>query len=202
MKVVILAGGMGTRISEYTKTVPKPMIKVCGKPIIHRIIDHYIKYGHKEFIIALGFKGNLIKKYFSQIKLDKSIKIQLVNTGLKTMTGGRLKRLKKFLNETFLMTYGDGLSSVNLSKLLNFDEPELVFFDWVWPYQEVDNEYLDEFEYCRRRSTKCQMSCPSFIVGTLEHGGHNVLHLNVQDTFNLKEPIGLVWRLEELVPLD
>ena len=120
MKVVILAGGMGTRISEYTKTVPKPMIKVCGKPIIHRIIDHYIKYGHKEFIIALGFKGNLIKKYFSQIKLDKSIKIQLVNTGLKTMTGGRLKRLKKFLNETFLMTYGDGLSSVNLSKLLNF----------------------------------------------------------------------------------
>ena len=120
MKVVILAGGMGTRISEYTKTVPKPMIKVCGKPIIHRIIDHYIKYGHKEFIIALGFKGNLIKKYFSQIKLNKSIKIQLVNTGLKTMTGGRLKRLKKFLNETFLMTYGDGLSSVNLSKLVNF----------------------------------------------------------------------------------
>ena len=120
MKVVILAGGMGTRISEYTKTVPKPMIKVCGKPIIHRIIDHYIKYGHKEFIIALGFKGNLIKKYFSQIKLNKSIKIQLVNTGLKTMTGGRLKRLKKFLNETFLMTYGDGLSSVNLSKLVNY----------------------------------------------------------------------------------
>ena len=105
MKVVILAGGMGTRISEYTKTLPKPMIKICGKPIIHRIIDHYIKYGYKEFIIAIGFKGNVIKKYFSQIKINKNIKIQLVNTGLKTMTGGRLKRLKKLLNETFLMTY-------------------------------------------------------------------------------------------------
>ena len=87
MKVVILAGGMGTRISEFTKTVPKPMIKVCGKPIIHRIIDHYIRYGHKDFIIALGYKGNLIKKYFSQSKLNKKIKIQLVDTGLKTMTG-------------------------------------------------------------------------------------------------------------------
>jgi glucose-1-phosphate cytidylyltransferase len=66
MKVVILAGGLGTRISEYTKTIPKPMIKVCGKPIIHRIIDHYIKYGHKEFYIALGYKGKLIKNYFKK----------------------------------------------------------------------------------------------------------------------------------------
>ena len=120
MKVVILAGGMGTRISEYTKTVPKPMIKICGKPIIHRIIDHYVNFGHKEFIIAIGYKGNLIKKYFAEIKLRKDIKIKLIDTGLKTMTGGRLKRLKKHLNETFLMTYGDGLSNINLSKLINF----------------------------------------------------------------------------------
>jgi glucose-1-phosphate cytidylyltransferase len=128
MKVVILAGGMGTRISEYTKTLPKPMIKICGKPIIHRIIDHYIKYGYKEFIIAIGFKGNVIKKYFSQIKINKNIKIQLVNTGLKTMTGGRLKRLKKLLNETFLMTYGDGLSSVNILKLVNFHKSQKKLF--------------------------------------------------------------------------
>ena len=125
MKVVILAGGMGTRISEYTKSlikpIPKPMIKVNGKPIIHRIIDHYIKYGHREFIIALGYKGKLIKKYFKKKKFKVKINIKLVDTGLKTMTGGRLKRLKKYLKkETFMMTYGDGISDVNLKKLLKF----------------------------------------------------------------------------------
>ena len=128
MKVVILAGGMGTRISEYTKTMPKPMIKICGKPIIHRIIDHYVNFGHKEFIIAIGYKGNLIKKYFAEIKLRKDIKIKLIDTGLKTMTGGRLKRLKKHLNETFLMTYGDGLSNINLSKLINFHKVKKKLF--------------------------------------------------------------------------
>ena len=120
MKVVILAGGKGTRISEYTKSLPKPMIEICGKPIIHRIIDHYIKYGHREFIIALGYKGNLIKEYFAKNKFSKKIKIKLVDTGLETMTGGRLKRLEKYLDGTFLMTYGDGLSNVSLSKLINF----------------------------------------------------------------------------------
>ena len=120
MKVVILAGGLGTRISEYTKTIPKPMIKVCGKPIIHRIIDHYVRYGHYEFYIALGYKGKVIKEYFKKKKLTKKIKIHLIETGKNTMTGGRLKRLKKYLDETFLLTYGDGLSDVNLDKLINF----------------------------------------------------------------------------------
>jgi len=120
MKVVILAGGKGTRISEYTKTIPKPMIKVCGKPIIHRIIDHYVRYGHKEFYIALGYKGEIIKKYFIKKKFSKDIKINLIETGKNTMTGGRLKRLKNFLDDTFLLTYGDGLSNVNLDKLINF----------------------------------------------------------------------------------
>ena len=120
MKVVILAGGLGTRISEYTKTIPKPMIKVCGKPIIHRIIDYYVRYGHNEFYIALGYKGKVIKEYFKKKKLTKKIKIHLIETGKNTMTGGRLKRLKKYLDETFLLTYGDGLSDVNLDKLINF----------------------------------------------------------------------------------
>lgn len=120
MKVVILAGGLGTRISEYTKTIPKPMIRVCGKPIIHRIIDHYVRYGHNEFYIALGYKGKVIKEYFKKKKLTKKIKIHLIETGKNTMTGGRLKRLKKYLDETFLLTYGDGLSDVNLDKLINF----------------------------------------------------------------------------------
>ena len=120
MKVVILAGGYGSRLSEYTKTIPKPMVKVLGKPIIQRIIDHYISYGHYEFYIALGYKGNELKNYFIKKKFPKKVKINLVDTGKNTMTGGRLKRLQKYLDDTFLMTYGDGLSNVNLNKLINF----------------------------------------------------------------------------------
>ena len=120
MKVVILAGGYGSRLSEYTKTIPKPMVKVLGKPIVQRIIDYYISYGHYEFYIALGYKGEELKKYFSKKKISKKININLINTGQNTMTGGRLKRLGKYLNDTFLMTYGDGLSNVNLKKLIKF----------------------------------------------------------------------------------
>ena len=119
MKVVILAGGLGTRISELTKLIPKPMIKILGKPIIHRIIDHFGSYGHKEFYIATGYKSEVIKSYFKNFN-SKKYKINLINTGKNTMTGGRLKRLKKYLGETFLMTYGDGLSSVNVNKLVKF----------------------------------------------------------------------------------
>jgi glucose-1-phosphate cytidylyltransferase len=120
LKVVILAGGYGTRISEYTKTIPKPMIKINGIPIMIYIINHYVSYGYKDFYIALGYKGHIIKKFFKNFKIE-NVKINLIDTGLKTMTGGRLKRLSKFLkNETFLATYGDGLSDVNLDKLINF----------------------------------------------------------------------------------
>ena len=119
MKVVILAGGLGTRISEYTKIIPKPMIKVCNKPIIYFIMKHYANYGFKDFFIALGYKGHVIKKYFE--KNNFGWNINLIDTGQQTMTGGRLKRLKKYLgNEPFMLTYGDGLSNVNIKKLLNF----------------------------------------------------------------------------------
>ena len=119
MKVVILAGGLGTRISEYTKTIPKPMIEVCKKPLIYFIMKHYANYGFKDFYIALGYKGHVIKKYFE--KKNFGWNINLIDTGKKTMTGGRLKRLKKYLvNEPFMLTYGDGLSNVNIKKLLNF----------------------------------------------------------------------------------
>ena len=119
MKVVILAGGLGTRISEYTKTIPKPMIGINKKPIIVHIMEHYAKYGFTDFYIALGYKGSVIKQYFKNKKFEWNI--NLIDTGLKTMTGGRLKRLKKLLGkETFLMTYGDGLSDVNLIELLKF----------------------------------------------------------------------------------
>ena len=119
MKVVILAGGLGTRISEYTKTIPKPMIKVCKKPLIYYIMKHYANHGFKDFYIALGYKGHIIKEYFKNKKFNWNI--NLIDTGQKTMTGGRLKRLKKYLgNETFMMTYGDGLSDVDLKKLIRF----------------------------------------------------------------------------------
>jgi len=120
MKCVILAGGKGTRLSELTHKVPKPMINILGKPIICHIMLHYAKYGFKEFLIAAGYKQNVIKNYFQKNKIP-GLKINIVNTGLNTMTGGRLKRLEKYLkNETFMMTYGDGLCDVNLKKLLKF----------------------------------------------------------------------------------
>ena len=117
MKVVILAGGKGTRISEYTKMIPKPMIRIGSKPILEHIIRYYIKYGFKDFIIAGGYKYSIIKNYFNKSKLAN---IKVINTGLNTLTGKRLYKLKKELNTTFMLTYGDGISNINLNNLLNF----------------------------------------------------------------------------------
>tara|TARA_B100001123_G_C15317402_1_gene1026651 strand:+ start:2396 stop:3088 length:693 start_codon:yes stop_codon:yes gene_type:complete len=119
MKVVLLAGGFGTRLSEYTHKIPKPMVEIGGKPILWHIMKHYAKYDFKDFYIALGYKGNIIRNYFKNKFSDWNIKF--IETGKNTMTGGRIKRLTKFLsNETFMMTYGDGLSDINLNKLLKF----------------------------------------------------------------------------------
>jgi len=119
MKVVLLAGGFGTRLSEYTKTIPKPMIKINGQPMLVHIMKQYARHGFKDFYIALGYKGKIIKNFFNKKSFNWNI--NLIETGKKTMTGGRLKRLKKYLgNKTFMMTYGDGLSNVNLTKLLKF----------------------------------------------------------------------------------
>jgi glucose-1-phosphate cytidylyltransferase len=119
MKVVILAGGLGTRISEYTKYIPKPMIKIKGTPMLVHIMKHYAKFGFNEFYVALGYKGNVIKDYFKKNKFNW--KINLVDTGKNTMTGGRLKRLKKYLKgESFFLTYGDGLSNIDIAKLLKY----------------------------------------------------------------------------------
>ena len=123
MKVVILAGGMGTRISEYTKTIPKPMIKINKKPLLVHILEYYYKYGFNDFYIAAGYKGNVIKRYFK--KKHPKFKISIIDTGKKTMTGGRLKRLKKIIgNERFMMTYGDGVCDLNLRSLINFHKKQ------------------------------------------------------------------------------
>ena len=119
MKVILLAGGFGTRLSEYTKTIPKPMVEVGGQPMLIHIMKQYAKYGFKDFYIALGYRGELIKKFFNKKFFDWNI--NLVETGENTMTGGRLKRLKKYVGKTtFMMTYGDGISNVNLGKLIKF----------------------------------------------------------------------------------
>ena len=141
MKVVILAGGYGTRIKEETYAIPKPLIKIGEYPIIWHIMKIYSYYGYNDFVIPLGYKGNLIKDFFLNYKklysnlnidLDKDkitiispIKekwnINLIDTGLNTMTGGRIKKIKKYLNnERFFLTYGDGLANININKLLNF----------------------------------------------------------------------------------
>jgi glucose-1-phosphate cytidylyltransferase len=116
MQVVILAGGYGSRISEYTKLIPKPMIKISKKPIISHIIDIYQKYGVSEFLIATGYKGKIIENFFKKSKIN----ITCIDTGKDVMTGGRLKRMEKYIKGTFMLTYGDGLSNVNISKLIRF----------------------------------------------------------------------------------
>ena len=120
MKVIILAGGYGTRIVEYTKKIPKPMIKINGTPLLSHIMRIFSSQGFNDFIIAAGYKKNIIQKYYSKSKEFKSVKI--VDTGKETMTGGRILKLKPYFkkNENFFVTYGDGLSNINLKKLLNF----------------------------------------------------------------------------------
>jgi len=141
MKVVILAGGLGTRLSEETDLKPKPMVEIGGKPILWHIMKIYSFYGFNDFIICLGYKGYVIKEYFANYFLHQSDttidlstnkmevhnckaepwKITLLDTGLNTMTGGRIKRVQKFIgSETFMLTYGDGVADINIHSLLEF----------------------------------------------------------------------------------
>ena len=141
MKVVILAGGFGTRLSEETGDRPKPMVLIGGNPILWHIMKIYSSQGFNEFIICLGYKGHIIKEYFanylmyhSDMECDfdndtikyfnnktENWKVTLVDTGLNTMTGGRIKRVEKHIgNSTFMLTYGDGLGDVDIKKLINF----------------------------------------------------------------------------------
>jgi glucose-1-phosphate cytidylyltransferase len=141
MKVVIFAGGLGTRLSEETSVRPKPMVEIGGKPILWHIMKIYSHYGYNDFIVCLGYKGNVIKEYFinyflynSDItvqlhdnKLDihyantESFKVTLVETGLETNTAGRLQKIKAYVeNETFMLTYGDGVADINIQELVSF----------------------------------------------------------------------------------
>ena len=141
MKVVLLAGGFGTRLAEYTESIPKPMVPIGGKPILWHIMKSYAHFGHKDFYIALGYKGEMIKDYFLRYRsLNSNFtvdlgngdvtphqldtidwRVTLIDTGEGSMTGGRVKRMQPYINnEAFLLTYGDGLSNIDMNKLLQF----------------------------------------------------------------------------------
>jgi glucose-1-phosphate cytidylyltransferase len=117
MQVVILAGGFGTRLSEETDLIPKPMVKIGNIPILQHIMNFYSKFGHKDFVIALGYKAEVIKDYFASMD-NPGWNLSLVDTGLETSTGGRIKELENLLDDQFMLTYGDGLSNININQLL------------------------------------------------------------------------------------
>ena len=143
MKVILLAGGFGTRLAEFKDTIPKPMVTIGGKPILWHIMQKYAEFGHKDFYVALGYKSEVIKEYFLRYRtlnsdftvdlgngavtphqLDEvDWRITLVDTGLQTMTGGRVKRMHQYIGkETFMLTYGDGVADVDLPKLVKFHQ--------------------------------------------------------------------------------
>jgi len=175
MKVVILAGGMGTRISEESDLKPKPMIEIGGKPILWHIMKIYSHYGFNDFIVCCGYKGFVIKDYFHHyymhqsdmtIDLDKNItdyhtsksepwRVTLIDTGLTTMTGGRVKRIQKYVgDESFMLTYGDGVGDIDIPALINFhkNSGRLATLTAVQPHGRFgaielgSNDRIDAFE--------------------------------------------------------
>ncbi len=174
MKVGILAGGHGTRLAEETEIKPKPMVEIGGRPILWHIMMHYSCYGHDNFVIALGYKGEVIKRYmvdYCSLNSNLTVNlragrvdthdngaiqdwtIELIDTGLNTMTGGRIKRLQPYMkNETFMLTWGDGVSTVDLDKLLAFhrNHGRLITMTAVRPparygHMELEGDRIREF---------------------------------------------------------
>ena len=174
MKVILLAGSFGTRLSEYTETIPKPMVTIGGRPMLWHIMCTYAHFGHKDFYLALGYRAEIIKQYFlhyRSLNADFSVdlstgvvtphqtddadwRVTLVHTGLESMTGGRVKRLQRFIgNETFMLTYGDSLAKIDLARLLAFHRShgKLVTVTAVHPGArfgelELEGDRVDSFQ--------------------------------------------------------
>ena len=151
MKAVILAGGYGRRISEESHLLPKPMIEIGGKPILWHIMKIYLAHKIDDFVICLGYKGEKIKEYFEQFD-SKLWNVQLIDTGLNTMTGGRLKRIQDKIDDTFCVTYGDGVSDVNLNNLMSFhkEKKSLATLTAIHPPERfgvlnLSEDYVTEF---------------------------------------------------------
>ncbi|WP_044292854.1 glucose-1-phosphate cytidylyltransferase [Robinsoniella peoriensis] len=224
MKVVLLAGGFGTRISEESQLKPKPMVEIGGKPIIWHIMKEYSYYGYNEFIICAGYKQHVIKEWFADYFLHNSDitfdftrggndmiihnqhcepwKVTVVDTGLNTMTGGRIKRIQPFVgNETFMMTYGDGVCDVNISDLVKFHQAhgKIATLTSVMIEQQkgvLDIAYNNSVRAFREKSQS---------DGALINAGYMVLNPNVFDyidsdeTVFEKEPMESIAKIGELM---
>ncbi len=214
MQLVILAGGRGTRISEESFLRPKPLIEIGGKPIILHIMNHYSNYGIKDFIICCGYKGELLKEYFSnfgiyasdmtvnlknnKIKFHKkrfeNWKVTLIDTGIDTQTGGRIKKIKNYVKNTFCLTYGDGLSNVNINESIKFHKKnkKLATMTTVQPAGrfgavEIKGNYINKF-----------VEKPSGDGGWI-NGGFFVLNKKVIDFIKNDKTI---WEKEPLINLS
>jgi glucose-1-phosphate cytidylyltransferase len=222
MKVVILAGGLGTRLSEYTDMIPKPMVNIGGRPILWHIMRSYAHYGNKDFYLALGYKAELIKEYFLHyrslnadftVDLSSGVvephqidntdwRVTLVHTGLESMTGGRVKRLKSFIgNEPFMLTYGDGVADIDLDELLKFHKShgKMVTVSAVHPgarFGELDIQG-EKVNFFREK--------PQTTQGWV-NGGYFICEPEIFDlidddlTIFEKEPLEKVSKMGELIP--
>ena len=213
MKVVILAGGLGTRISEESHLKPKPMIEIGDAPILWHIMKYYSSFGFNDFVICCGYKGYVIKEYFADYYLHRSDitfdfsnnnemiihnniaepwRVTVVDTGLNTMTGGRIKRVKEYLdNETFMMTYGDGVSDVDLHKLLEFhrEKKSAATITAIQPGGRIGVLDIDDNQRVNRFAEKAKED------GGWINGGFMVLepevidYIDGDDTFFEREPL-------------
>ena len=199
MKVVLLAGGFGTRISEESHLKPKPMIEICGQPILWHIMKEYSSYGFNEFVICAGYKQQVIKEYFANYYLHRSDitfdftaqnemvvhnnvaepwKVSIVDTGLNTMTGGRIKRVRDYIgNDTFMLTYGDGVCDINIKELYDFHKKsgKLATMTAIQPGGRFGTLDIDESNTIERFSEKRKED------GGWINGGYMVIEPQVID---------------------
>lgn len=221
MKIIILAGGKGTRLSEYTQKIPKPMVPISSKPIIWHIMNYYSKYGFNEFIVALGYKGEIIKEYFynySKLNADLTInlkdgdinynnnqnidwRVSLINTGMNTSTGGRIKALSEYIDgDEFMFTYGDGLSNINIPELLSFhrNKNKLLTMSAVHPPARFGELTINEGNLLEDFKEKPQMQS-GWINGGFFVANKKILnYINSPNEMFEREPIQRLINLSEV----
>ena len=184
--LVILAGGLGTRLAEETKKKPKPMVEIGRKPILWHIIKHYEHYGFKNIIICAGYKGEMIKKFFKK-NIFKDIKINVLDTGLNSLTARRLIKVKKLLPENFCMTYGDAVADINIKKLVkfHFDKNSIFTISGVIPVSKYGS-----IKYDRSNKITKFMEKSDFIDNFVS-GGYFVLNKKIFKFINDKKNLML-----------